>query len=340
VSETPRDGATILTQAASIVGPLIRSRVNGLPPEIRHVAGLHFGWWAEDGAARDAELDGKALRPALALLACQAVGGAPKDARPAATAVELVHNASLLHDDIIDHDTLRRGRPALWAVKGLSAALLAGDALFFAAVHALAESDRSAQTMPVLLRSVQLLIEGEYLDTLLEAGSGIGEDRAMAVAAAKTGELFACACELGALAGGADAARAHHLGAFGHRLGIAFQCIDDILGIWGNDATTGKPTCSDLRSRKISLPVATAMAGSTPQAQALRSLYRQDGPLREEDCLRAVELIEQTSAKEATARRAQRYSADALRHLALARPCPTAAAELAVLADFVMIRDR
>jgi geranylgeranyl diphosphate synthase, type I len=338
VSAIPRNRAMILAQAADAVGPLIRSWVNGLPSETRHVAGLHFGWWSDDGAVLPADADGKGLRPALALLACQAVGGAPEDAHPAAAAVELIHNASLLHDDIIDHDTLRRGRPALWAIKGLPAALLAGDALFFTAVQALTAADHSAQAIPVLLRTGVALIEGEYLDTLLEADTA-DEDRAVAVAAAKTGELFACACELGALAGGADPARTGHLRAFGHHLGVAFQCVDDLLGIWGNDAVTGKPTHSDLRARKISLPVAAALAGTTPQAEALRALYRQKEPLSEQDCLRAAQLIEQTDARKTTTRHAQQHSADALHHLHQARPTATAAAELAALAEFVTARD-
>ncbi|MEU3778133.1 polyprenyl synthetase family protein [Streptomyces sp. NPDC032472] len=340
MSETPCDGATILAQTARIVGPLIRSRVNGLPPEIRRVAGVHFGWQTEDHAAVRAGVDGKALRPALCLLACRAVGGAAEEAHPAAVAVELVHNASLLHDDIIDQDTLRRGRPALWAVKGLPAALLAGDALFFAAVHALTDTDRSASTIPVLLGSVQALIEGEYLDTLLEAEAEVSEERAVAVAAAKTGELFACACELGALAGGADPARARHLRAFGQHLGIAFQCLDDILGIWGEEQLTGKPARSDLRARTITVPVAAALAARTPQAAALHALYQQDAPMSEEDCRQAAQLIEETGARETTLRRARRCSTEALEHLALAEPDPVLAAELGALANMIVDPDR
>ncbi|MFK8911476.1 polyprenyl synthetase family protein [Streptomyces sp. YS-3] len=340
MSETPRDGATILAQTATIVGPLIRSQVNGLPPEIRHAVALHFGWQADDRTVRSADVDGKVVRPALAFLACQPVGGAPEDARPAAAAVELVHNASLLHDDIIDHDALRRGRPALWAARGLPAALLAGDALFFAAIHALTESDPSVQTIPVLLGSVQALIEGEYLDTLLETGTEVSEARAVAVAAAKTGELFACACELGALAGGADPARAGHLRAFGQQLGIAFQCLDDILDIWGEEQLTGKPARSDLRARTITVPVAAALASRTSQASALRALYQRDAPMSEEDCRQAAELIEEAGARETTLRRARRCTTEALEHLARAEPETVSAAELAALVDTLVNRNR
>ncbi|MFJ1939150.1 polyprenyl synthetase family protein [Kitasatospora sp. NPDC088160] len=339
MSDEPRDCERILAHSADTVRPLIRTQVNRLPAHIRHLAGLHFGWWTDDRVHLDHPTDGKALRPALTLLACRAVGGDPAAARPGAVAVELVHNASLLHDDIIDHDRMRRHRPALWAAKGIPAAILAGDALFFAAVRALAEAPRAEQTIPVLLESVQLLIEGEYLDILLETGTDVSEDRALAVAAGKTGELFAAACALGAIAGGADPQRAAHLRAFGRHLGIAFQCIDDLLGIWGDEQATGKPALSDLRRRKVSLPVAAAMAGHTPQAEALRGLYRQSTPPGDEECRHAAKLIEQTGARDWTLYRARRHSADAHEHLALARPTPAAAAELATLAEMISRRD-
>ncbi|MEE1821069.1 polyprenyl synthetase family protein [Streptomyces sp. BE20] len=252
MSDEPRDCEHILAHSAHTVRPLIRTQVNRLPQHVRHLAGLHFGWWTDDRTHLDSPADGKALRPALTLLACRAVGADPEAARPAAVAVELIHNASLLHDDIIDGDRTRRHRPALWAAKGIPAAILAGDALFFAAVQTLAQAPRAEQTIPVLLESVQLLIEGEYLDILLETGTDAGEARALAVAVGKTGELLAAACALGAIAGGADPQRAEHLRAFGRHLGIAFQCADDLLGIWGDEQVTGKPALSDLRRRKVS----------------------------------------------------------------------------------------
>ncbi|MGD9482750.1 polyprenyl synthetase family protein [Streptomyces sp. TRM70308] len=340
MSSPPRDGARILAEAATDVAPLILSRVGGLPPTVRHVAGLHFGWWDDDGTALDAPPVPKSVRPALVLLACRAVGGDARDALDAAVAVELVHNASLLHDDVIDGDPLRRGRPSLWAAKGLPAAILVGDALFFAAVQTLGEAPHAAVTVPALLESVQTLIEGEYRDCVQEAAVGVREDDVLVVAAAKTGELLACACALGAVAGGAGPERVAALRAFGRHLGIAFQCVDDVLGIWGDERATGKPATSDVRARKTSLPVAVAMAGRSPQAGELRALYRQPGPLDDADCRRAKELIESTGAREATLARARQHAAEALRHLALAAPRPGPAADLTALMELVVHRDR
>jgi geranylgeranyl diphosphate synthase type I len=330
---------TVLADTATAVGPMIRSRVSGLPPEVRHLCGLHFGWWNDEGAALATHSTDKCVRPALVLLACQAVGGSPEAARPAAVSVELVHNASLLHDDIIDHDGLRRGRPALWTLKGVPAGILAGDALFFAAVQALTEAPDAGRTLPVLLACVQMLIEGEYLDVLLETASDVSEHRVLDAVAAKTAEMLACACELGAIAGGAGPGRAHRLREFGRNLGLAFQHVDDVLGIWGQEHRTGKPTWSDLRACKVSLPVAAAMAGTTAQAKALRDLYRQGAPLSDDDCRRAAQLIEQSGALAATADRARRHTADALHHLALAHPAPVPGAELTALAEHLVGRD-
>ncbi|MGW1902254.1 polyprenyl synthetase family protein [Streptomyces hirsutus] len=335
-----RDGATILAETAMDVAPLIRSRVGELPAAVRHVTGLHFGWWDDDGTDLDPPPAHKSVRPALVVLACRAVGCIDRAALNEAVAIELLHNASLLHDDIIDDDPLRRGRPSLWAAKGLPAAILAGDALFFAAVQALVETPRSSVTVPVLLDSVQALIEGEYRDSLHEAGTHIGEDEALSVAAAKTGELFACACALGALAGGAGPEQAGHLRAFGRHLGIAFQCVDDVLGIWGDERTTGKPAVSDLRARKLTLPVAAAMAGHTRQAAELRALYRQGGPLDDADCCKAKELLEGAGARETTLSRARQHASDALEHLDRAQPEPEPAAELAALMHLIIHRDR
>ncbi|MCF3172134.1 polyprenyl synthetase family protein [Streptomyces sioyaensis] len=338
LSDSPRDGKTILAQTATRVGPLIRERINGLSSEVRHLVGLHFGWWDDNQQVQSSPDTSKSVRPALALLACQAVGGPPEAAHAAAVAVELVHNASLLHDDIIDHDSVRRGRSALWAAKGIPAAILAGDALFFAAVQALTDAPAAGRTVPILLAAAQTLIEGEYLDVLLETGTDVSEDWALAVAAGKTGELLACACELGAIAGGADPECAGRLRAFGLHLGIAFQCTDDLLGIWGEEAATGKPALSDLRQRKVSLPVAATLAERTPQAQALRALYRHDGPLSNEHCRQAKALIEQTGARQTTARRARCHSTKALHHLAQARPAAVPGAELAALARLLADR--
>jgi len=249
-------------------------------------------------------------------------------------AVELIHNASLLHDDIIDGDLQRRGKPALWAVEGVPAAILAGDALFFAAIQVLVDTPTASRLVPVLLDSVQVLIEGEYRDTvgsLKPGGRDVDPTAAISVAAAKTGELMGSACALGALVAGTDSDRVDHLTRFGRHLGIAFQCVDDMLNIWSEEAVTGKPAQSDLRERKATIPVATALAAGGPEATALRSLLRGSGPLGDDDCAQAVDLIEQTGAKALTLALAHSQATEALRNLKRAEPLPMPAAQLAAI---------
>ncbi|MEU6709306.1 polyprenyl synthetase family protein [Streptomyces wuyuanensis] len=329
----------MLERAAAAVGPLLQSQVACLAPRTRDACGRHFGWPAGAVPATVGS-GGKFVRAALALLSCEAASGEPRMALTAAVAVELVHNASLLHDDIIDGETIRRGRPALWVDIGVPGAILAGDALFFAAVQALTAAPRWERSVPVLLACVQALIEGEFADVLMESSVDTGEDQVLAVAAAKTGVLLACACELGAIAANASAKRAAHLRAFGSNLGIAFQNADDLIDVWGRSETTGKPTRSDLRAHKISLPVAAAMASISPAARELRALFLRETPLDEEQCARAAALIEEAGGREATERSVRKHADEALRHLQLAAPAKDAEQALTALVDRLVHRDR
>ncbi|MFD0385834.1 polyprenyl synthetase family protein [Streptomyces stramineus] len=271
-------------------------------------------------------------------------GGSRSAGVAAAVAVELVHNASLLHDDIIDGDLTRRGRPTLWARMGVPAAVLAGDALFFLAVHVLATAQPPMDTsagVAVLTASVQELIEGEYTDTLLEGEGGTGASlkEVQAMAAGKTGALMAAACALGALAGGGDEPRVAHLRAFGAHLGAAFQLVDDLLSIWGDPQRTGKPAGSDLAARKRSLPIAAALGADDPAAQQLRALYACPGPLSSAEQELTARLVEQAGGRAWARHECERHTRQALERLHGARPEPGAGAELTALARLLTTRD-
>ncbi len=335
-----RSARQVVRDAGAETLPELRAAVDRLPQEVRHLVGVHFGWWDQAGTRLESGA-GKAVRPALALLSCEAVGGQRAAGVPAAVAVELVHNASLLHDDVIDGDRLRRGRPALWALLGMPASILAGDALFFLAVQVLHQAPPPLGPSGVgqMTAAVQALIGGELADIRLGNRPEASVEECAVAAAGKTGALLAVSCALGALAGRAEAERVEHFRAFGAHLGAAFQCADDILGIWGEESLIGKPVHSDLRACKVTLPVALALAGSTAQADALRALYRGEAPLDDADCRRAAELIEQTGARQQTLDRARRHTMSALEHLDLARPDPVVRAELTALADLVVGRD-
>ncbi|MGH3829258.1 MAG: polyprenyl synthetase family protein [Pseudonocardiaceae bacterium] len=285
---------------------------------------------------------GKVVRPALVLLSCAAVGGDPKAGLSAAVGVELVHNASLLHDDIIDGDQMRHGRPALWGVLGLPAAILAGDALFFLAMQVLAGSPIPLcdSGMGELMGAVQKLIEGEYTDTLLEDRQHVSLAECETMVAGKTGSLIVAACGLGALAGGASERQAAHLRAFGHHLGIAFQLVDDVLGIWGDPDRTGKPVRSDLRARKKTFPVVATLAAKEAASLELERLFACGVSLSDEEARRAVELIEAADGKAWAINKSEQHHVAALEHLRAARPAVAVVAELAALTEFIIGRDR
>ncbi|MGI9144976.1 MAG: polyprenyl synthetase family protein [Chloroflexota bacterium] len=245
----------------------------------------HFGWRAESlDRLEPPAAAGKKLRPALVLLVCQAVCGELNAcARSAAAGVELIHNFSLIHDDIQDRSQLRRHRRTVWSLWGMPQAINAGDALFaLAQVVLLRDGSSTAAEMAAELSSTSLLLaEGQFLDIDLQAGDSVAStEMYQTMITRKTGALFAAACRLGAMAGGASEAARDAYAAYGLELGLAFQEQDDLLGVWGTSAVTGKPDAADVVERKRGLPA--AMALSLPDAPDwLRTAYADgDGPMQ------------------------------------------------------------
>jgi geranylgeranyl diphosphate synthase type I len=338
-SRTVRTAGEVLAWSRGMVDPALRSAVDTLPGSMRLIAGHHFGWWDERGNPTDAA-GGKAIRPALALLAAEAAGAEPSAAVPAAAAVELVHSFSLLHDDVMDGDRTRRHRPTTWAAFGVGAAILGGDALLTLAFDVLAGSEHSAATegMRRLSAAVQNLVDGQSADIAFETRADVDLPECLTMAEGKTGALLGCACELGALFGGRPD-HAVRLRAFGERLGLAFQLVDDLLGIWGDPQVTGKSIYSDLRGRKKSLPVVAALTSDTPAGHALATLYHRDAPLADDELTEAAELTELAGGRTWCHRKADELLADGLRQLWSIRPAERPARELETLARLVTDRD-
>ena len=325
----------------SLLHPALREAVGALAPPTRLVSGYHLGWWDERGH-RTAAAEGKALRPTLVLLTARAAGGRAEDALPAAVAVELVHNFSLLHDDVMDRDVVRRGRPTAWTVFGIGPAVLVGDALLNLALELVADSghQRADDAVAALSAAVLKLVDGQLADLEFESRDDVGLQECWTMAAAKTGALLGCACALGGMLGGASTEQVDRLQAFGVGLGLAFQLVDDILGIWGDPSVTGKPVSSDLWSRKKSLPVVAALSSGTAEARALASIYAADAPLSDDEVVHVRELVEQSGARAWSEVEADRQRDLALEQLEAARLQPRAAAGLLALADLVTSRDR
>lgn len=318
----------------------MRVAVDQLPLSVRRVAHHHFGWNGQHGHSATAG-EGKMVRPALALLSAQAVGGRAEDAVSAAVAVELVHNFSLLHDDVMDGDLLRRHRPTAWSVYGIPAAVLAGDALWALAMRVLTETGPAAgQALALLSDALGRLMEGQSADLDFEQRARVTISECEAMAAGKTGAVLGFGCALGALLGGGSPVQVTCLRTFGEQLGLAFQLVDDLLGIWGDPQATGKPVGADLARRKKSLPVVAALASGTSEAGELAALYRLDRRLTPAELVRAAELIERAGGRAWIERAADRYLGQALGLLRQADPVSAVAEEMTVLAEHLAHRDQ
>ncbi|KUO11641.1 polyprenyl synthetase [Streptomyces sp. DSM 15324] len=339
-----QEATAILERARAAVDPELRAAVDSLPRQMRRVARYHFGWEQADGtpAAGNA---GKAIRPALVLAAATALGGpaARAAAARAAAAVELVHNFTLLHDDVMDRDTTRRHRPTAWTVFGDAAAILAGDALQAQALGMLARDPHpaAAEAAARLAACVVELCEGQGTDTALEKRSpaDVTLDEVLVMAEAKTGALIGCACAVGALYAGAAPQDVDALDAFGREAGLAFQLIDDVIGIWGDPGHTGKPAGADLAARKKSLPVVAALASGTPAAGELAELYaRPPVPEDPDDLVRTALAVERAGGRAWAQDQAADRMSRAMDELARAIPDPESAGGLLSLAEFVTRR--
>jgi geranylgeranyl diphosphate synthase type I len=243
----------------------LRSVLDGRRLPLYDMMRYHLGWTEEDGRERTAPA-GKALRPTLCLLACEAAGGDYRRALPAAAAVELVHNFSLIHDDIQDDDRQRRHRPTVWAVWGKPQAINAGTAMRILTNVALARLG-GAGTPPEKVLAVQRLvdetslelIEGQYLDIAFERRLDITMVDYLRMIGGKTAALIAGALEIGARLASEDGTAITGFRELGWNLGLGFQVRDDILGIWGDRDVLGKPLAGDIRRRKKTLPVVYAL---------------------------------------------------------------------------------
>lgn len=233
----------------------------------------HLGW-ADEHFQPVQVNSGKRIRPMLCILACQAAQGDPVYTLPAAAGIELLHNFSLIHDDIEDSSPTRRGRPSVWALWGIPQATNSGDGLFAIAHLAIdrlryrgVACERIIDVRQVFDRACLALTHGQYLDLTFESRDRVDVNEYMNMISGKTAALIGASVEIGATLAGSNAVEQYQT--FGRELGLAFQIQDDVLGIWGDEALTGKSAESDVATRKKSLPVVYALERS----EKLRALY-------------------------------------------------------------------
>ncbi len=298
----------------------------------------HMGWTGE-GVGPDAI--GKRIRPMLVLLSTAACGALWQPALPAAAAVELVHNFSLVHDDIQDNSNKRRGRPTIWVQWGMPMAINVGDALFVMSNQAIMDLTEN-YSPEVIVKAAEILHNtcleltcGQFLDMSYEERMDLTLEDYWPMISGKTAALLSACCHIGALLGQADDAKQEAYRSFGHYLGLAFQAQDDILGIWGDETLTGKSVASDLVEGKNSLPVLAGLSAKGKFAARWK-----EGNVKQEEVVDLARLLAAEGGYEMAMDAAKQMTDLALMSLREADPQGEAGEGLFELADKLLKRNQ
>ncbi|MDZ5649329.1 MULTISPECIES: polyprenyl synthetase family protein [Nitrospirillum] len=280
---------------------------------------------------------GKRLRPVLTLAAARLCGYQGERHQPLAACVEFIHTATLLHDDVVDESDLRRGQPSANAVFGNKASVLVGDFLFSRAFQVMTE-DGSLDVLRILSSASAVISEGEVLQLITANDTTTSEEAYLEVIRAKTAELFAAACRIGAVVAGRPAAEEEALRSYGLNLGIAFQVVDDVLDYSAVQARLGKTIGDDFREGKITLPVVLAFRRGDDEERAFWRRTLEEVDQREGDLEHALALMQRHNTLRDSVERARHYGAVARDALGLFPASPIKRALLDVI-DFVVDRD-
>lgn len=304
--------------------------------EMHNMLAYQLGWIGENAGL---QAQGKQIRPLLTLLTAQASGIAWKTALPAAAAVELLHNFSLIHDDIEDNSKLRRGRSTIWKRWGIPKAINAGDAMLTLAnlaIHRLTETISSTIALSaarILQETCLRLTQGQHLDMDYETRSKVTVADYWQMVEGKTAVLIAASCELGALCAQTSDEFCGHYQEFGYKLGLAFQAQDDLLGIWGKKEKIGKSNTGDLLSRKKTLPIIYGLAQEGEFAARWKA-----GPLTKEEVPAMAQALEMEGARAHTKKTADALTEQALAALRSTNPQGEAGKALHELANKLLGR--
>ena len=316
-----------LQRRLSHYAALIRAELNAAVAGTASLVGFysmmayHLGWVDRDFVAQPARA-GKSLRPALCLLLCEGLEGDLREASALAAGIELLHNFSLVHDDIQDRSPTRRGRPAVWSIWGEAQAINTGDGLFALAHLACLRSSLAARDPAAFVEilrgfegTIIRLCEGQYLDIKSEGSLEVSSSAYLAMIGCKTAALIGEAAWIGARLATVDEGVLASARRFGEELGLAFQIRDDLLGIWGDERETGKSASSDIATRKMTLPVILALEeGSADVRRILRERY--GSPPNEPDDEAAIRsLLEEAGAQARAAGAEQHHWQEAMQAL-------------------------
>ncbi len=324
-SQTSQGDASLRQQAAKML-PVVEAGLRRAVAQLDQPATrdfhrmltYHMGWTDRGAAAKSG---GKRVRPLLLLLACASSGGRWQDAVPAAVAIEIAHNFSLIHDDIQDNSPSRRGRPALWTIYGTPLSINAGDALFAMTNSAVLDQRKSyraetvVQAATILVGACLDLTRGQFLDLNTRPGAAPSLQDYWRMVEGKTAALISACTAIGAILAGVGPARCERFRLFGLLLGLAFQVQDDILGIWGDEQLTGKSADSDLDERKLSLPVVYGLR----KRAAFAARWNASEP-KPASAAELRQLLTDEGARSYAVRQGERLTARALATLASTKP--------------------
>jgi len=299
----------------------------------------HMGWTSKNSGLK---VTGKRIRPLMLLLAMAGCGIDINwlHAISAAAAIELVHNFSLVHDDIQDNSKTRHGRPTAWTIWGVPMAINIGDALFSISNQAMMDlknyypTDTVVKAASVLNDTCLDLTRGQFLDMSFEDRNDLSVEEYWPMIAGKTASLISTACYIGSILGDADVDTQEIYRSFGHSLGLAFQVQDDILGIWGDEAITGKSAASDLLEGKKSLPVLYGLSKNG----AFKDRW-QAGPIQSNEVELVAQMLANEGAYEQTYALSEQMTLMALNNLREANPQGEAGNALSELANKLMKRE-
>ena len=338
---------SIISQYTPSIEQAIRKALDDASPFVAGVIGYHFGW--ADQEFKPVRLEsGKMLRPVLCLLVYQELTGRYKPALPVAAAIEMIHNFSLIHDDIEDNDTERRGRPTAWAVWGKPLAINVGDYLYTLAFQMLSRLDsahfpleRIVAIQRLVTDSCLMLTAGQDLDLRFEQLPQVTTDMYLDMVYKKTGALLEAAILSGAVLGTSNQEVIEHYRQFAKNIGIAFQIQDDILGIWGNSQQTGKSADNDIRRKKKTLPILHTLSEITgSRGKTLQKLYASNSPLTDDQVEFVRSCLDEAQALPFAQQTANRYIEDAYTALNRINAHNQAQSSLETIARYLINRTR
>jgi len=279
---------------------------------------------------------GKRIRPVLLLLTARMLGGVSPSIIRLAAVVELIHNATLVHDDIIDRADTRRGRPTVNAQWGNSMTVLAGDWLYMQSFN-VALGEKNLEVLATLIEITQKMVEGEMLQLTLLGKADADGEQLLDVVKRKTAFLFSGCMKLPAIANGSDVKTTNCLAAIGMNLGMAFQLVDDLLDLTASPETLGKPVASDLKEGKLTLPVSFAMRDGGPEEASKVQTVLVEREFRSVESREILALVERHDGLGRTRQLAEKYVIDATAGLEEFPPSPYRDAIIAI-PEFILNR--